>query len=241
LTRAMIPDPGDPDGPDGPDSAEHPRRDRAGSGPVFAVPSGRLLVLGLAAFAGLLCEGAASDWSAVQLRDSLGASAGVAGSAFVAFSLAMVAGRSVADRVTARLGRVRTIRVFTALGALALAAGLGTGSVAGAICGFGALGAGLSCVIPVLFGAAGRGPGPSGPAIAAVATCGYLGWLLGPAIIGGLARVVGLSAALWTLPLLTAAIGSLAFAVADPAPVPYRSTGGSGQAPETPGARATPV
>lgn len=180
---------------------------------VFALPSGRLLVLGAAAFASFVCEGAVADWSAVHLRESLHAEAGVAGTAFAAFSLAMTAGRLVADPITARFGAVRTLRVFAAAGAIGLAAGLFSQTVIGAVAGFGLFGAGLSCVVPILFSAAGHGRGPSAPAIAAVATCGYLGMLLGPALVGGLAQVVGLSGALWVLPGLAAAAGALAFSV----------------------------
>lgn len=210
LTRTLVPDPGG-----------------SAPAPVFALPSGRLLWLGLGAFACMLCEGAVSDWSAVHLHDSLGASAGVAGSAFAAFGLAMTVGRTVGDRVTARLGRVRTLRVLTAVGAVGLAAGLASGTVAGAVAGFCLLGVGLSCVVPVLFGAAGSGLGATGPAIASVATCGYLGWMLGPTLVGGLAHVVGLSAALWLIPALTAATGALAFAAGEPAPAGRGGGGGT--------------
>lgn len=209
LTRAFLADEDQPAG-------------SSATVPVFALPSGRLLLLGLGAFGCMLCEGAASDWSAVQLRESLGASPGVAGSAFVAFALTMTAGRMVGDRITTRLGRVRTVRAFTVLGTVGLAAGLASGTVVGAVVGFCLLGAGLSCVVPVLFGAAGQQTGATGPAIAAVATCGYLGWMLGPAIVGGLAHVVGLSTALWLLPVLTAMTGVLAFAAREPGARPAR-------------------
>jgi hypothetical protein len=178
---------------------------------TFVLPSGRLLVLGCAAFASFVCEGAAADWSSVHLRESLGVSAGVAGAAFAGFSLAMTVGRVVGDRVTARLGAVRTLRASAALAATGLAAGLATGTVAGGVAGFCLFGAGLSCVVPILFSAAGSGTGASAPSIAAVATCGYLGWLLGPTLVGGLAQAVGLAGALWALPVLAAAAGVLAF------------------------------
>lgn len=189
--------------------------DPASHGPssrMFALPSGRLLLLGVGTLACFLCEGAAADWSAVYLRESLDASAGLSGVAFAAFGLAMTTGRLVGDRVTAWLGPVRTVRMFTTVGAIGLAAGLLTGTVLGAIVGFGLFGLGLSCVVPIMFSAAGHGPGAAGSSLAAVATCGYSGWLLGPTVVGGLATVVGLAAALWLLPALTALTGVLGFA-----------------------------
>jgi len=59
------------------------------SDPVFARPTGRLLGLGLLAFAGLLAEGAMADWSAVYLHDALKSSPAVAAAGFAVFSLTM--------------------------------------------------------------------------------------------------------------------------------------------------------
>ncbi len=170
----------------------------------FALPTGSLLMLGVAAFAVLVCEGAAADWTAVHLRESLDASPGVAGWGFTAFMLAMTAGRLVGDRVLARWGRARTVQVGTVIGLVGVSAGLATASVAGVVIGFGVLGLGLSVVTPTLFGAAGTGPGPAGPSIAAVSTCGYAGWLIGPVLIGGIAEFTGLPLAMWSIALLCA-------------------------------------
>ncbi|MGY2002395.1 MFS transporter [Blastococcus sp. SYSU DS1024] len=205
------------------------REERTGgeAGPLFAWPRGRLLPLALIALVVLLAEGAVGDWSAVHLRDELGASAGVAGLAFTAFSLTMVAGRLVGDRVVAAWGRVRTVRtsaLVAAAGGVLVVAGP---TVAVVLVGFAALGAGLACTVPLVFSAAAEGEPEAGPALAAVSTPGYLGFLLGPPVIGGLAELVGLSAALALLPLLLAAVALLA--------------GRTGPARVTPGTRAVVV
>jgi len=64
-------------------------------------------------------------------------------------------------------------------------------------------------MVPVLFSAAGDGVASSGPSIAAVSTCGYVGFIAGPALIGGLAELSSLPAALWVLPVLTILAGVL--------------------------------
>lgn len=189
----------------------------AAGAPLFARPSGRLLVLGAAAFAALVCEGAAADWSAVYLRADLGSSPGLAGAGFVAFSVTMTIGRLAGDRLTQRYGGSRILLALAAIGGLGLAAGLLPGAPVPAVAGFALLGLGLSCMVPVLFSAAGSGPGSSGPAIAAVSTCGYLGFIAGPALIGGIAEVTSLPAALWLLPVLTLAAGVLGRAGTRPA------------------------
>lgn len=178
-------------------------------GPLFAWPRGRLLLLGVAAFAALVCEGAAADWSAVYLRADLGSTPGLAGAAFVAFSVTMTLGRLVGDALTQRYGGARLLPVLAGLGGVGLAAGLLPSAAVPAVVGFGLLGLGLSCMVPVLFSAAGAGEESSGPAIAAVSTCGYLGFIAGPALIGGIAEASSLPVALWLLPVLTVVAGGL--------------------------------
>ncbi len=70
----------------------------------------------------------------------------------------------------------------------------------------------------VVFSAAADGGGPSGPAIAIVASIGYTGFLCGPTLIGLLAQGVSVPAALRLLPLLTLAAGALGLLVIRPAP-----------------------
>jgi hypothetical protein len=65
------------------------------------------------------------------------------------------------------------------------------------------LGAGLSCVVPLLYSTAGGlDPARPGAALSRVAALGYLGYVTGPAIIGGAAMHVGLGNALLILPAL---------------------------------------
>jgi MFS family permease len=184
--------------------------DRDQATPGFVRPTRTLALLGAIAFCGLLSEGAAYDWSAVYLRDSLGSSEGLAVSAYAAFTLTMTVGRLVGDRLRARFGS----RALLGSAALLAAAGLGTGLALGhtvpAVVGFALLGAGLSCIVPIVFGAAGSASGlPSGPAIAVVSTVGYLGFIAGPPIIGGLGEVTSLPAALTLVVALTALVAVL--------------------------------
>jgi fucose permease len=157
---------------------------RPGPGFVFAKPSHALLGLGILAFCALLAEGAMADWSAVYLRDVLGTSPAVAAAGFAAFSLALAGGRFAGDRLVARLGPCRLLRVFSAIAAGGLGVALLIGQPSVAAVGFGLVGLGISNAIPVLFSAAGGVPGVQpGIALAAVATTGYLGFLVGPPLI----------------------------------------------------------
>jgi fucose permease len=80
--------------------------------------------------------------------------------------------------------------------------------------GFGCAGLGFSIIFPAALSAAGRAKGAStGPAIAAVATAGYFGFLVGPPSIGFVAEAVGLGGALFIVVALSAAIVLLAGSV----------------------------
>jgi MFS family permease len=163
-----------------------------------------LVLMALLATCSLLAEGAADGWSAVYLRDNIGAPAGLAALAYAAFSVAMALGRLSGDRLGARFGASVLLRSCGLVAAAGLALGLLSRDAAGAIAGLAVFGAGLSCTFPLLLSAAGNAE-PDQPAqgIARVAGFGYVGMLGGPVIIGGLATAVGLRWAL-TLPAVLA-------------------------------------
>jgi len=164
---------------------------------TFIAPSSAVLFLGALAFCCLVGEGAAADWSAVYLRDNLHTSAGFAATAYAAFAIAMTAGRLVGDRLTAALGPVRLVRGCGVLASVGLAAGLLVNAPIAGVVGFACLGAGLSCIVPQVFSTAGsRDPARAGEAIARVASLGFIGFVVGPIVIGGVAELVGLPTAL---------------------------------------------
>jgi len=137
------------------------------------------------------------DWSAVYLHDTLGSSPALASAGFAACSLAMAAGRFTGDRLVGRYGAEGVLRMSSAVAAIGLAAALVVGTPASGVLGFGLVGLGIANVIPILFSAAGRIPGTeAGVALAAVATTGYFGFLVGPPLIGMVADVTGLRVAL---------------------------------------------
>jgi hypothetical protein len=159
--------------------------------------SARLTGLGLLALCCLIAESAVANWSGVYLRGDLGAPRGYAAAGFAGFSLAMAAGRLAGDRLAVRYGPVCLVRGSGLLASSGLAAALWTRNPVGAVIGFAACGAGLSCTIPQFLSAAGHAdPQRPGGGIARVARLGYLGLVGGPALIGGSASVAGLPAAL---------------------------------------------
>jgi HAD superfamily hydrolase (TIGR01509 family) len=179
--------------------------------PILVRPQRSLLVLGAAAFFTLLAEGAAADWSAVYLSDSLGAGAAAAALGYTVFSLAMATSRVFGDRLNGLLGPVALARGGGLLAASALAVALVSGSTVAALVGFAAMGVGLGVVVPVLFRAAGSTPGVSaGAGVAAVSTIGWMGFLAGPPAIGVTADAVGIRGALAIVVVAMLALAVLA-------------------------------
>lgn len=186
----------------------------AGAGPMSGV-----LFLGVLAYCCLVGEGAAADWSTVYLRESLGSSPGFAAAAYAAFSIGMTGGRLVGDRLATALGPVRLVRGCGLLAATGLGVALLIGHPVAGVVGFGCLGAGLSCIAPQVFSAAGnRNPARAGRALARVASMGYAGFLTGPVLIGGAAEVTSLPVALSIPVVLALFVAGTASALRPPTP-----------------------
>lgn len=144
-----------------------------------------LFALSAIGFCILLSEGAIADWTAVYLRQTLQAGPGMAAAGYAVFSAAMAVFRLLGDLITARLGPLRTVRIGSLVAAAGLFWALAVHSPAWSLPGFAAAGAGLSVIIPLVFGAGGRVASVSpGAGIATVTGIGYIGFIVGPPTIG---------------------------------------------------------
>jgi MFS family permease len=176
-----------------------------------AVPPVAVLLLGLIGFSSFLGEGAASDWSAIYAKETLGASATAATFAFVGFALGMTLARFVGDRLNAKVGPVLLVRAGGLVGAGGLAFALAVAEPPAAIVGFTIFGLAVAPVVPLTFSAAGNlHAGAEAAPLGWVVTISYLGAILGPAAIGFVAHLVGLRGALVVPVVLSLAIAALA-------------------------------
>lgn len=162
---------------------------------VFKKPDSHLLKLGAIAFCGLLSEGCMFDWSSVYFKQVIGAEEGMIVAGYMAFMGMMAFGRFVSDFFTNRVGskvmvQVSGVLIFTGLLIAVLFPFIHT-----AIIGFLLVGAGTSSVIPLTYNETGKSSIFSpGVALAIVSTIGYLGFLLGPPLIGFIADLINLRA-----------------------------------------------
>jgi MFS family permease len=164
------------------------------TGPAFAWPHGKVLLLGCFCFVLFLAEGAVLDWSAVFLTTIRKVTAAHAGFAYVAFSTAMTVCRLIGDAIVGAVGRARVVLFGGLLAATGFFLAILVPSPTMAVVGFGLVGIGASNVVPIMFSAAGnQNSMPANLAIPAMTTLAYAGNLAGPALVGFLANLFGLS------------------------------------------------
>jgi MFS family permease len=170
-----------------------------------------LLLIAVIATLALLSEGEMEHWSGIYLRQTLGLSALLGGSAVAVFYGSMAVGRLGAAFVIGRLGNRRTLQGAGLLAAGGMALALATREPLLVVAGFLMVGFALSAVVPIAFSVAGDlAPERAGGAVSVVTTLGYGGFLMGPVIVGGLAEVFSLRIALGIIGMA----GSLIFVLA---------------------------
>lgn len=179
-----------------PQAERTPATERRGAG-------GRIWLLAALALMVMLCEGAANDWSALHLKDILGASASTAAFAYGTFAATMTIGRLLADRLAARFGPMAILRHGAATAAVGITLVALAPWMGAAFAGWALFGLGLSGCVPQLFSAAGHAdPAAAGANVSRVAGLGYVGMLAGPAVIGWLTHLVPLNQTFLLLTLL---------------------------------------
>lgn len=160
---------------------------------AFAKPDSALITLGLIAFCSMVIEGAMFDWSTIYFKKIVLAPGAWVGAGYTAGMCAMASGRFVADSFAARFGLKTTLQVSGTLSLTGLLLVVIFPTLIPSIIGFLFIGAGISSVVPLVYSAAGRSTTMQpGPAIAAVSTISFVGFLVGPPVIGFLAEASSL-------------------------------------------------
>ena len=175
-----------------------------------AVVPRRIWILAALALMCMLCEGVANDWSALEAKNILGATAATASYAYGTYAATMTIGRLLADQVSRRFGPAAVLRYGAATGAVGLAIVAFSPWIWLTLVGWAIFGLGLSGCVPQLFSAAGHtDPAAAGANVSRVAGLGYLGMLAGPALIGWMTRLMGLNHT-FLLPALLLVIAAVA-------------------------------
>ena len=174
--------------------------DKKEAHPFFVKPDKVVLLLGFIAFCSMICEGAMADWSGIYFQNIIHSSAAYKTLGYVSFMGTMATGRFVGDKLITRFGAKRILQVSGVLIAAGLAVVVVFPYLPSAIAGCLLVGFGTSCVVPMVYTMAGKSSTMSpGLALAAVSTISFVGFLLGPPVIGFIAQLAGLR---WSFALL---------------------------------------
>jgi len=149
--------------------------------------------LGVIGFCSMVSEGIMFDWSGIYFKDVVKAPKALEGLGYASFMLMMASGRFIGDTVTMRFGRKLVLQVSGVLISVGMYMAVLLPYVATSAIGFMLVGLGVSTVVPGVYTLAGRTPGiePS-QALTAVSSISFLGFLLGPPVIGYIAHAIGL-------------------------------------------------
>ena len=197
--------------PEGREAPEEARVEGPEDANVSRTSSTRVLLpLCLVAGGSFLVEGIAVEWSAVFLRESVGADPGAAGLGVVAFSAGMALSRFTGDRFVARFGQPAVTRVGASSAFAALVGMLLVPRLLPTVVALGIVGLGLGPVVPLAFRTAGRTLRPGhASALPLVVTAGYTGSIVGPLLVGFIADLATLRIA-FLVPVVACAVSALA-------------------------------
>ncbi|MFI3317807.1 MAG: MFS transporter [Rikenellaceae bacterium] len=164
---------------------------------------GYIILLGVMAFGAMMCEGTMFDWSGVYFADVVAAPDNLIRLGYIICMCTMTIGRFLSDRMVARFGAARVVCASGILIASGLLLSVLFPSIAIASIGFFCIGFGISSTVPICYSMAGRSKSISpGTALASVSTIGYLGFLIGPPLIGFCAELISLR---WTFAVIAMA------------------------------------
>ncbi len=172
-----------------------PHDDNPGSQqqPIFVKPDKYILTLGLIALASMVSEGAMFDWSGVYFEKVVNAPRGLITLGYIAFMCTMAIGRFTADWFVTKFGVKTVLQVSGGIIATGLFLAILFPYIIPATLGFLMVGIGVSSIVPLVYGLAGKSKTMRpGVALAAVSSIGFLGFLLGPPFIGFIAEIASL-------------------------------------------------
>lgn len=179
-------------------------------GKAFAIPKKSLFILGVIAFFAMICEATMYDWSVVYFQKEVPQAKDNIGLGYAVFMGMMAMGRFANNFLLNRYAVRNLIFSNACLIFLGTWAAVSYPSLLGSSIGFGLIGWGISSMVPLVAGVAGKTKNMA-PAsgIASVLTIGFIGFLIGPPLIGYLADYYSLKLAFGVLAVSAICIGAL--------------------------------
>lgn len=160
---------------------------------IFVRPDRYIITLGIIAFACMICEGTMFDWSGVYFEKVIHAPVDLTRLGYIAFMFTMTVGRFSADWLVTRFGVENILKLSGVFIVSGMLLAILFPYVLTATTGFLLVGIGTSSVVPMVYSLAGKSKNMlPGVALATVSSIGFLGFLIGPPVIGFVSELTNL-------------------------------------------------
>lgn len=174
------------------EAAPHRETSSTEPAPLFARPTGAIMILVLVTLAAMVLEGGGIDWSAIYMRDTLAATPFIMGLAVAVGPLAQGIVRFFADGFVERYSPTLVARVLLTILGIGTLMVFFAQSATVALAGFAVMGIGTSALFPLAMSAAAQRTDRSAVInVAALAQTSFVAFLLGPPLLGLVAEHFG--------------------------------------------------
>ena len=160
---------------------------------LFVKPDSTLIWLGVIGFCSMASEGVMFDWSGVYFKDIVKAPGPLVILGYTSFMIMMAGGRFLGDGLINRFGRERVMQISGVMISAGLFTAVFLPYLIPCTIAFMAVGLGVATIVPTVYSMAGKNPTvPPGEALTIVSSVSFLGFLMGPPVIGHIAENFGL-------------------------------------------------
>ncbi len=188
----------------------HEQAQVAGSegGDASRAPKMLVLIGGVIILIAFLAEQATEAWSALHLERGLGASAAEGAMGPALLGITMGIGRMSGQFIAAKARETVVLQIAAALAAVGIVLAGSASSIFTAYVGFATMGLGVSVLAPMAYSAVGKRVNAEQrtAAITRISVIGYMGFFIGPPLMGGLSEAFSLSVSFYAV---AAILGSI--------------------------------
>lgn len=173
--------------------AKEKLKDKGQKKKLFTKPDSALLWLGVIGFCSMASEGVMFDWSGVYFKDIVQAPGPLVILGYTSFMIMMASGRFLGDGLINKFGRERVMQISGVMISGGLFTAVFLPYIIPCTIAFMLVGLGVATIVPTVYSMAGKNPTvPPGEALTIVSSVSFLGFLMGPPIIGHIAQNFGL-------------------------------------------------
>ena len=160
---------------------------------LFVKPDSALIWLGVIGFCSMASEGVMFDWSGVYFKDVVQAPGPLVVLGYTSFMIMMASGRFLGDGMINKFGRERVMQISGVMISAGLFTAVFLPYIIPCTIAFMLVGLGVATIVPTVYSMAGKNPTvPPGEALTIVSSVSFLGFLMGPPVIGHIAQNFGL-------------------------------------------------